>query len=487
MLVRDGDSGSPSNYTAIRGVLKGVGREVQVYVAAEDVEQVSGSLVQDLINTFDDRIFPLTSRRVGRASDVDGDGRFTILFSSWLDHLGGGRHPVDGFVRVADLDPAYRPPFGNHCDMMYLNTALKAGPHLRTIVAHEYMHAVVFSQKTLRGPRDGQRGLEEEGWLDEAMAHIVEDLHGFSTSNIAYRVSAFLTCPERYQLVVDDYYAADLFRSHGNRGSTYLFLRWCADRYGPDLLSTLVHSDLRGAASLEEVTGSTFADLYRRWSLALFTSGLERAQEKTGADHDGFRSINMRAPCEEWELAGPRFTRVSPGGTADSWQAVGTSTHFAVVESSPAGAVEIAVTGPPAAELQLTAVALESDLPRLELSVSKIQGPGGEYRLRARIKERNGASVRLSALSWEPLTPPANPHAAGCRCGRLDMLGIAAAFGTSALPAAGELCSRPIVMHGISVSEVPLAVKVIGTDEKGRRIAAWAELGAERELPAEGN
>ena len=66
---------------------------------------------------------------------------------------------------------------------------------------------------------------------------------GFPTSNIDYRVSAFLTRPERYQLVVDDYYAADLFRSHGSRGSTYLFLRWCADRYGPDLVPALVHSD----------------------------------------------------------------------------------------------------------------------------------------------------------------------------------------------------------------------------------------------------
>jgi len=476
MMVRDGDAGSPSNYTAIRGVLKGLGREIQVYVAAEDLEQVSPNLVQDLIVTFDDKIYPLTSGHVGRARDVDGDGRFTILLSSWLDHLGGGRYPVDGFVRVADLDPAYRSPFGNKCDMMYLNTALKTGPHLRTVLAHEYMHAVVFTKKTLRGSRDGRPALEEEGWLDEAMAHLAEDLHGFSMSNIDYRVSAFLTSPESYQLVVDDYFAADLFRSHGNRGSTYLFLRWCADRYGSDLLAELVHSDLRGAASLEAVTGATFADLFRRWSLALFTSGLEPAQEKATSLEDGFRSINMRAPCEEWELAGPRFTRVSPAGPADCWMALGTSSHFAVVDSSQSSAVEIEVAGPPEADLQVTALPLGANLPRLDLSVSRIQGPRAELRLRARVKEQNGASVRLSALSWEPLAPSPNPHSAGFRCGRLDMLGIAAAFGTAALPAGGELRSRPIPLPGVSPHNGPLAVKVVGTDEKGRRIAAWAEL-----------
>ena len=321
ILVRDGDPASPSNYAAIRGVLKGVGRKVQVYIAAEDVEEVPGDLVRDLIVTFDDRIYPLSARGVGTARDVDGDGRFTILLSSWLDHLGGGRYPVDGFVRVADLDPAYRSPFGNHCDMMYLNTALKKGPHTRTVLAHEYMHAVVFTQKTFRPSRTERLPLEEEGWLDEAMAHVAEDMHAFSTSNIDYRISAFLSCPERYQLVVDDYYAADLFRSHGNRGSTYLFLRWCVDRYGPELLPALVHSQQKGAANLEVATGSTFGDLYRRWSLALFQSGLEPTDEMGSTGADGFVSLNMRAPCEQWELAGPRFTRVRPAGPADCWQA----------------------------------------------------------------------------------------------------------------------------------------------------------------------
>jgi len=478
ILVRDGDPGRSNNYAAIRGVLKGVGRKVQVYIAAEDVEQVAGELVRDLIVTFDDQIYPLSARSVGTAHDVDGDGRFTILLSSWLDHLGGGRYPVDGFVRVADLDPAYRSPFGNHCDMMYLNTALKTGPHTRTVLAHEYMHAVVFTQKTCRETRADCLAPEEEGWLDEAMAHVAEDMHGFSMSNIDYRVSAFLSCPERYQLMVEDYYAADLFRSHGNRGSTYLFLRWCVDRYGPELLSALVQSQKKGAANLEAATGSTFDDLYRRWSLALFQSGLEPTEEMGSTGADGFVSLNVRAPCEEWELAGPRFTRVRPAGPADCWQALATSSHFAVVASSPTGAVEVEVAGPPEAKLQVTVLPLGGDLPRIDLAVNKIRGADGEIWLRVRINERHGVPVRLSALSWEPLTPAANPHSNEFRCGRLDMLGIAASFGTSALSAGGELSSRPIHLPGVSSCNGPLAIKVVGTDEKGRRIAAWAELAA---------
>jgi hypothetical protein len=479
MMVRDGDAGSPSNYTSIRGVLKGVGHQLQVYVASEDVADVDQALVKDLITTFDDRIHPLAATRFGEARDVDGDGRFTILLSSWLDRLGNGRHAVDGFVRVADLDPAFTSPFGNQCDMMYLSTALKSGPYVRTVLAHEYMHAVIFSQKLPSGRQSASPVLEEEGWLDEAIAHLAEDLYGFSTSNIDYRVSAFLSWPERYQLVVDDYYAANLFRSHGNRGSTYLFLRWCADRHGPDLLPALVSSSRRGTANLESATGSSFASLFRMWSLALYLSGLEPGLPDRALSDEGYRVMDLRSPHEEWELAGPRYERLSPDGSAHRWSAAGTSSHYVVVDGSRSSAVEIEVAGAPGAQLQVTALPLGSALASLDLSLFKSTGPEGELRVRARVRERHGVQVQLSALSWEPLVPSANPRAAGVRHGRLDMLGIAATFGTSLIPADGELRSQPICLPGVSSQTGPVVVKVIGTDANGRRIAAWAEVNSE--------
>ncbi len=54
------------------------------------------------------------------------------------------------------------------------------------------------------------------------------------------------------------------------------------------------------------------------------------------------------------------------------------------------------------------------------------------------------------------------------------MLGIARAFGTSTLPASGRLRSRPIRMSGVRGGDDPLVFKVVGTDDGGRRVAAWA-------------
>ena len=441
-MVRDGDVASASNYQAVRGDLRAVGQRVQVYVDAEDHARVGEDVLRDLVDTFDDRVFPTAASKFGWARDVDSDGRFTVLMSCWLTRLAGGRHAVDGYVRGADFDATLAPPFGNRCDMMYLSTALEPGPHLRTVLAHEYTHAVTISVKAFSVAAGGSVGgsgwllrphLEEEGWLDEVLAHLVEDRHGFSRSNLDYRVSAFLSQPVRYRLVVEDYYAADLFRSHGNRGGTYLFLRWCADRFGPALLPALIRSELRGTENLEAATGVSFAELYRQWSVALFLSGLDPGASAVGAGGrwpGPYRSLDIRGRLDGWELAGPRPVEVAPGGAAARWSATGTSTQFVVVEAPaggdvPAVAVAVAVSGPPEADLQVTAVPLPAGLARIDLEAKAVAGPDGSRRLHALLRERQGVGVQLTALAWEPLIPAANPHSARFRRGALDAAGIA--------------------------------------------------------------
>ena len=64
----------------------------------------------------------------------------------------------------------------------------------------------------------------------------------------------------------------------------------------------------------------------------------------------------------------------------------------------------------------------------------------------------------------------------GFRHGELDILGIASSFGTSALPPGGSLSSRPIRLPGIHPDTGAVVIKLIGTDARGRRVAAWAEV-----------
>ncbi|MEO6809602.1 MAG: hypothetical protein ABI353_10875, partial [Isosphaeraceae bacterium] len=451
------------------GRLRALGRRVQIYVDENDLTRVSDELLRDVVQTFDERVFPTSARLWGRAVDIDGDGRFTILLTSWLARLGGGSLPVDGFVRGADLDPGLAAPFGNRCDMMYLNANLRPGPHLRTVLAHEYTHAVTFSRKVAPGP-DGLHGLEEEGWLDEALAHLVEDVHGFTRSNLDYRVSAFLSAPERYRLVVEDYYTADLFRSHGNRGSTYLFLRWCSEQYGPKVLPALIGSKRRGIANLEAVTGQPFARLYRQWSASLYWNALIAP---------GDRSETAKPPPSEsndWLMVGPRTSTIEPDGPVENWVSAGTSSHYALVNASPTGVVSIEVSAPPNAALQVTAIPLPADRPELTLRVLPTVDDQGSVRIKVDVREHTGVAVRLDSMAWEPLVPAADAHASGFRRGRLDGPALAEALGGLNLPERGSLSAATIPLPELRPGDGPVVFKLVGTDAKGRKVAAWAEI-----------
>lgn len=442
MMVREGDPVCSANYLPVQGRLAAWGRHAQVYVDARDFDVVSALVVREIVRTFDDEIHPSADRRFGPARDTDGDGRFTILITGWLSRLGGGRLATDGCFRPADLDFQLDPPFGNRCDMMYLSSTLAGGPHLRTVLAHEYAHAVTVSRKA--ETRAGRPTREEEGWLDESISHLVEDLHGYGRTNLDHRVRAFLSRPEHCRLIIRDYYTADLFRSPGHRGGAYAFVRWCGDQYGVEpFLQRLVRSDQIGVKNLEAATGSTFEDLYRGWTLDLYRGGLETARG-------------------EGEPSGPRTDFIDPDQVSLHWEAEGTSTRYIVVETGKWPAARVEIDSAPEAQLQVTTLSLPGDLPRIELAVREERGDplSLETVVRVALEERDGHAVRLESLSWSG--------------GVLDAAALEPAFAGLTLPAHGRRLSTPL--HLKRNAGPVEAFQVIAQDEKGRRVWAWADL-----------
>jgi hypothetical protein len=244
VFLNDAAFESPAGYATVSAKLKGLGQHCQIYVDGEDADRVvAQSTIDDIVKTFDQEIYPQTAR-LGRVLDVDRDGRFTILLTHHLGRMARGKIALAGFVRGSDFYRDLAPPFSNNSDMMYLNSDLAPGPHLRTIIAHEYTHAIIFSEHVFGGHNPGVAPADEESWLNEGLSHLTEDSFGYSWANLDYRVSAFLNEPERYQLVVPDYHAAGLWRSHGNRGAAYTFLRWCADCCGETTPPKLIQSGL---------------------------------------------------------------------------------------------------------------------------------------------------------------------------------------------------------------------------------------------------
>ena len=444
VLAREGDPASARNYEPVQGVLRAVGRSVAVYVDRLDLDKVAPETLREAVSTFDETVEPRAVRRFGSARDVDRDGRFTILFTARSPRGRG----VDGFVRAADFDPDLAPPFGNRCDLMCLNPNLKAGPYLRTILAHEYAHAILISRKAdALGRVDGG----EEDWLDEAIAHCVEADHGFSAANLDYRVDAFLAAPERYGLVVADYYRSGLFRSHGHRGAGYLFLSWCLDRHEPGLLETLVGSPESGVANLEAATGRRFAELFRSWALDLFLDGLA-----------GSHAI-------------PSAHRIEPGGPADVWTMAGTSLHYAIVEGSSDGAVGLEVAGPPDADFSLIVQPMPtgSDLPILSARLET--SPESATRLGFTIEAPVGGPFEVESIAWSPLVPAARPTPADPTRGTLAGDELRQALGTVQLRPGDRLASRPGAGPLAPPGRGPIAVRLRVRDDRGRPLTVWSE------------
>jgi hypothetical protein len=402
---------------------------------------------------------------------VDRDGRFTILLTGWLGRLQGGRVSVGGFVRGSDFWRELAAPFGNRCDMMYLNAGLEPGPHLHTLLAHEYTHAVVFSEHVFGQYLPGLLPQDEEGWLNEGLAHLAEDRAGYSWSNLDYRVSAFLSDPSRYQLVVPDYYAAGLWRNPGSRGATYLFLRWCADHHGPDLPRQLVQTNLAGVANLEAATQERFPDLFRQWSAALLLEG-------SGLGTDAARpgepaALDLRRPLAGRLLCGPRFSEVGLAGGREDVELAGTSAAHLLLHTPAADYARVTITAEPGTDLQVSLVRVPAGTGRLWLRPVPGQRPG-TVRL---LLTACDAPVTLNAAAWERQVPTTNR--AEDTSYRPDGGDGAARewFGLAALKEGETRASMPIaVPDGVG----PLLFKIGATDASGHHLAVWLALDPRR-------
>jgi len=353
LLRGERDFENPESYVAIPADLQAVGRSCQVYVecACPQARQLQPTIA-DAVRTFDSEILPLARRQLGQVTDVDRDGRFTMLFTSRLAELCRGNDALRGCVRGSDWCRDVPAPFSNHCDMMYLSTDLRPGPYLHSILAHEYTHAILFSEHVFHNYLPGTPRQDEEAWLNEGLAHLAEDLHSYGWHNLDYRIAAFLNAPERFSLVVPDYYAAGSWRSPGHRGAAYLFVRWCADRYGEDFPRRLIQSNLAGVANLEVATGERFAELFRQWCVAVLLSGTDLRSPSP------LLHLNLRHPLGSQNLNGPHVSELSLDGAQAQIQLAGTSAAYLRAHSPGGERSRISISAEPQAELQVTLICI---------------------------------------------------------------------------------------------------------------------------------
>jgi hypothetical protein len=274
----------PASYELVTADLKFNGAHALLYV---DVNTPAANLTQaeaDALGlAFDERIYGNNRLIFGNESDINQDGKVAILLSPVVNGLTDpGTAAAQGFIAgyflPIDLLPALVPPGAtNAMEIFYTIVPDPTGqwgnafqkdkvlPIIEGVLAHEFFHMIIFNYRVLVYGRGVSGQYVEDLWLDEGLAHIAENVNGYTGSNVA-RANLFLADPGDVTLI----HGGDALEE---RGASFLFLRLLGDRFGDAIFRSLVQTRKIGTENVEAVAGTCFKELFADWSAALYLSG----------------------------------------------------------------------------------------------------------------------------------------------------------------------------------------------------------------------
>ncbi|MFN2433163.1 MAG: IPT/TIG domain-containing protein [Gemmatimonadota bacterium] len=360
------DIGDGDNFDTVTAVLRYKGAHTLVFVDERTPAlDLTDADVRQVGDRFERQSYVVDRQAFGDESDIDGDGRVTILLTPTVNELNRGSDPrqgiIIGFFFGIDLLPGFFPATTNAREIFYgfvpdpsgrFGTVIPrdfALPTLDEVFAHEFQHMISFNEKVL--VRGGQ---SEDTWLNEGLSSIAEDLNGFDDGNLG-RTAFFLDAPGEHGLALPA--GPD---GLGQRGAAFTFLRHLGDQLGQDVYRALVQTNATGVGNVELATGRAFSELFADWISALLlddaTAGDPRFQ---------IPSLELRAAYEHVRQLNPSLgfgpylalqTLNVPGGNLNA-NSVGTAGVFATVRTS-AGSNEriLRVTAPASSQAQVTVV-----------------------------------------------------------------------------------------------------------------------------------
>ena len=304
-----------STFNHVTARVHAVKSKVAIYV---DTLAPAGGLdsvgLDNIANTFDQRLYPIDTTAFGRESDIDSNSVVLVLMTNTVNKLVTATACnttgfVAGFFFGADLDPAFRNDSrSNKGEIFYSLVADPAGTlgcqhsaaQLQTILPvtfiHEFQHMISFGQHVI-----ARGGSGEVLWLNEGFSHYAEELGGRSyeatpDSRLTDCVIGQVNC--RFYLG-DLYNAYSYLDSTGNhfllptagigtlaeRGAAWLFVRYVVDHYATGstradwdaLTRSLEQTSNTGAANIAAVTGEPFATTVSRWVLTPWLTDISGA------------------------------------------------------------------------------------------------------------------------------------------------------------------------------------------------------------------
>jgi hypothetical protein len=341
-VVSSFDTKNPT-YAAVNAQLAYVGTNVLVYV---DAQSPTGGFTPDQLiafsKLFDETLYPLDIAAFGNPSDIDGNGHVIMLLTPIVNALvtkadckTGGY--VGGFFDGFDL--VSNSVNSNHGEVFYgvvpdpdstVSCAHPVSELLDVVPAtflHELQHLISFSQHVVVNGGDA-----EEGWLDEGMSLVAEELGAihyeqkypppsgrsdprqlFPDSAEGYIIGQL---QDSYTYLLRTDTASTTLHSDADgglawRGGDWLLMRWLGDQKGTAIYQQLEHNHTTGIANIAAAAGESFPGLFGDFSLALWTDSIVGQPRSSAPQRNRFLTRNLR------ELYQAYYNAASSNGTPD--------------------------------------------------------------------------------------------------------------------------------------------------------------------------
>ena len=305
-----------TNYATVRAVVKAVGKKSQI---VQDVTASTNGLTTAdftaIAAEFDDLTYKTDTAWFGSPTDINKDGRITILYTPEVNkftpkgspsYIGGFFWGGDLFT-TADYAQANMPcPQTNAQEIFYLLAADPSGEFgdarstalvrqaTRGTIAHEFQHMINQGIRQF----DPVAKFPEADWMNEGLSHFAEeavgraargfgdfqsltsadvkgnadDYNAYFVQNLA-RFSTWLARPDTSSPISS---RAD--RDLAPRGAAWALLRYTADQFAPGnaraLFRRLVAGPDTGVTSLVQHAGVSFDQIIGGWLIANYTDNL---------------------------------------------------------------------------------------------------------------------------------------------------------------------------------------------------------------------
>ncbi|HEX6746607.1 MAG TPA: Ig-like domain-containing protein [Longimicrobium sp.] len=303
------NSACSANPSVRRGVVRSVGQHLVIVADTANPPGGFTTAQYDSIATeFDSIAWPVDSANFGAPTDVDGNGHVVAFFTRAVNELSpqNSSSVVLGFFASKDIfsnDPADGCTNSNMGEMFYMlvpdtggvvNNNKRAVSFVRGnttgTLGHEFQHMINAFR---RGYVTGASSFEQ-GFLNEGLSHIAEELMFYRTSGMtpksnvgpgtnavsgvqlnSKRVNAYNAYASqnigRFRSWLQRPDTTGAFKQNQNslavRGAIWAFLRYAADRQGgseQDFWFHLVNDNLQGTANIQHVIGNNDPTTWQR-------------------------------------------------------------------------------------------------------------------------------------------------------------------------------------------------------------------------------